>query len=159
MTSDFETFCDALATDLTGNVTGLTTLAAEVIHKLDPWAPEQLRPDGQRHLAVWPAGERAGPAERAAAEGMELYELTKTYLVLVWEDASLESSRGTTDYPAAQAWMQLHNDIRARFRGVNRGMGGNRLVEYQGVAFGAAAGGLVRWMLITVGALDDFAAY
>lgn len=109
MASDFETFCTTVLADLVANVSGLS---AAVQHSLAPWAPEDLMTDGNRHVAVWPAGEQA---ERVTPLDLGALEFHQIFRVIVWETADPESERAVTDSAATATFLQLQNDVRARF--------------------------------------------
>lgn len=112
--SDWETMCAAVATELQANVTGLdtTTVPATRLHQLSPWDPEKLvAAAGERHLAVWPAGE----PEVLEALATGAHELHQSYVVLVWEDASQTLERQQADDTADAAFLSLHNAVRGRF--------------------------------------------
>jgi hypothetical protein len=88
MTSALELTCREIATDLTSNVDGL---AGATVHLLTPEDPEKLQvpKDGKRHLAVWPVGESAGPAQTATGFANDADDITEFYAVLIWEGAKV----------------------------------------------------------------------
>lgn len=144
MPSDFVTYTDAVISDLQGAVSALSAANATT-HRYVPYNPEELQVSaGERHLAVWPMGE----AEVADPLANWTLELVAAYAVLVWEDASEESSRGVLDEDATKTFLQLHQDVRARFLlQANESIGGSELTRYVGTRFPEALGS-VRWFLV-----------
>lgn len=118
MASDFETFCTTVLADLVANVSGLS---AAVQHSLAPWSPEELEADGARHVAVWPAGEQA---ESVTPLDLGALQFNQVFRVLVWEDSGTESERQVTDTTATATFLQLQNDVRARFMRLNFAVSG-----------------------------------
>jgi hypothetical protein len=147
MSSDFETVVDALALDLRTNVTGLTDIPEARIHLYYPANPEYLEARaGERHLAIWPAGE----AESPASMGTGFHEMNQTYIVTIWEDAGTEGPRRMADEQANKDWLTLHNAVRARFYvTANQTLGGLDNLWYAGVRFHDVASS-VRWMVVSL---------
>ena len=144
--SDFETFCEAAALDLTTEVPGLRDAS---VHLFTPWDPEQQVPDGDKHLAIWPQAEEAETAEPlVTGPGGDL--LVQLYAVLYWEPAGDESSRGIADMDAARDLFALHNDVRARFYAIeNITLGGTVDTRYIGSRFPERSG-QVRWFALAL---------
>ena len=108
--SFFSGVVDAWATDLTTNVTGLSTA---VVHKYAPWSPEVLYAErGERHLAIWPSAEPE-VTEPLLVDGSVLAE--QTYTVLVWEDTAGDAERLVENATDDATWLTLYEGIRARF--------------------------------------------
>ena len=149
MTADFVTVTDAIVADLQANVTSLsaTTVPAAQVHLYSPWNPEELTGQaGERHLAVWPVAE---PEVREVLS-TDYHELSQSYLVLVWEVAGSEAERGLLDEDVAKTFLQLHNDVRARFYvTANQTLGGSQKVWYRGTTFPERPS-TVRWFAIGV---------
>jgi hypothetical protein len=149
--SDFSIMCDAIVADLVANVAALTV--AE-LHKLSPWDPELLDvSDGKRHLAVWPA---PGEMEVQGSLTNSSHLLTQYYQVLVWEPAAEEPGRGTTDDVATATFLNLHNDIRARFYvETNQLLGESSRLWYSGTRLPSDPDeqGQSRWFLMTLSSL------
>jgi hypothetical protein len=147
MTSNFQTFCDAVVDDLTNNVTGLRDAR---VHRYAPWDPEQLIADGgERHLAVFPAAEAADESiPLVTGPGGDM--LIQVYRVVVWEDAGDEASRGVADEDAAADLLELLEAVRERFYKIaNTFLGSTELTKYVGAALPDRAG-QVRWFQVTV---------
>lgn len=143
MTSDFQTICDAIASDLVTNVEGLRDAA---VHLYAPYDPEQQEADG-KHLAIWPQAEDAEAAVPLTTQSRQLVQL---YAVLYWEPAGDESSRGVADQQAAADLLTLHNDTRDRFYlDENMVIGGFATIEYQGARLPERSG-RVRWFAIAL---------
>jgi hypothetical protein len=131
---------DAWVAELTANVPGLTEAK---VHRYASWSVEALSAAaGERHLAVWPATE--GQAEtRGQLLTTPSSNLVQSYVVLVWEDATADSSRRMDDEAANLDWLELHEAIRARFMLIdNARLGDPKLTgtEYQGAEFGLESG-------------------
>jgi hypothetical protein len=126
--SDFSLMCDAIIEDLVDNVPTLA-VEPEAIHRYFPANPELSLNDGARHLAVFPA---ADEPDRSEPLTMGAHQLNQLYVLLVWEDASLDS-RGFSDEEATATFLDLHNAIRARFYiQANQGRAGAFRVWYNG---------------------------
>lgn len=113
MTSQLVTWVDALVTDLTLNVAGLTPVTLPVgvnleVHKYAAWDPELLTIDKDRHLSIAPAGEIV--VNPLANESHEHYT---PFLIQCWETA-YEGSQGQRDEAKAAAFLQLYENVRAR---------------------------------------------
>lgn len=146
--SDWKTVCDAIATDLTGNI---PALAGVKVHKLAPWTPEQAIRDQDRHLGIWPGGD-VNPATLEAEDAQPStnfgHQLNQTYYVMYWEPSETEVTRGLLDEPAAESLMDLQNAIRDRFYvEANQTLGGSALVWYGGSTFPDRAGP-IRWFAV-----------
>ena len=143
--SDYQIVCDAIKTDLVGNVAGL--FDAEV-HLYEPWDPEALvAAVGEKHLAIWPVAEQADSAE-VIATGFHL--LTQQYEIWYWEGAETENERMVRDEAAALKLLDLHNAVRARFYvEENQALGGSKLVWYTRANLPNAPS-LVRWFRIVL---------
>jgi hypothetical protein len=135
MSSDFEDTCRAIADDLQYTVDGLdpAMIPAERLHLLEPWDPEQLQPDGKRHLAIWPIGE--AEAAEDAYMGHAAVELVQAYVILIWEGAGTEGTRRVRDEVAASAFLELHNATRQRLMQSRQAFAGAYLTRYAGTAF------------------------
>lgn len=139
----FAGVCDAWLSELQANVTGLdtTTIPADQRHLYTPWAVELgLSTVGERHLAIWPEGEPevVNPATIGSLSN-DLAE--QSYLIMVWENASTDSSRLNDDEAAAQTWLTLFEAIRARlYVSANRQLGSVDATAYAGGAFDFRAG-------------------
>jgi hypothetical protein len=102
--------CDAWITELTGVGKPLENA---IIHKYAPWSTEQLVNDGKRHAAIWPAASQPAP-DPLTTQPSDIQ--TTTYVLVVWEDASLEGELRFDDDTANAAWLNLTAAIEARFR-------------------------------------------
>jgi hypothetical protein len=125
--SDWEDTCQALADLLTLNVSGL---AAAVVHRLVPYDPAELRPDGDRHLAVWPVAEPR--SETAEPLTLDSVNVTQLYRILVWEAGG--ESRGVLDEQGASDLLNLHNAVRRMFHPF-RTVASAWKLTYRGTAF------------------------
>jgi hypothetical protein len=131
--------CDAWITELQANVTGLdtTTVPSANVHRYAPWSVEAMAANaGERHLAIWPQGE-AETIQHATVGQFPGDWITANFLITVWEEAGLESSRLKDDATANAAWLTLHEGIRARLfvqANTNLGVTGG-YTEYHGVSF------------------------
>lgn len=147
MASDWQTWCDAVITDLTANVVGLR---GAIVHRYSPYDPEELVAEpGERHLSVFPVASQAQEASPlVTGPGGDL--LTEVYRVTYWEWAGEESSRATSDEDAAAALLEIAEDVRDRFYVVaNLTIGGAHLNRYLGTALPERSG-QVRWFAIGV---------
>lgn len=146
MPADFVTMCDAIAAELQATVSGVSAANA-VLHRYNPWDPKALDVgDGQRHMAIWPVGE----AEVADPLATGSHQFTQPYVVLVWEPAVTDVARGVTDEAATKTFLQLHNDVRARFYvDANQHLGGSELTWYAGSQLPDEPSD-ARWFAITV---------
>lgn len=107
-----QTVCSGWMTDLcNGNVTGLTDA---IQHLYTPWSVEDgYASSGERHIAIWPEAE-AESATPLTAGSPPSYLATQSFVIRVWEDASVDSSRLQDDETAASAWLTLAQAIRDR---------------------------------------------
>ena len=146
MASSWETFCEAVADDLTTNVSALRDVR---VHLLAPYDPEeQVSDGGERHLGVFPIAATAQEGSPQTTDGGQL--LTETYRIVYWEDAGDESSRGIADVDAARDLLQLASDVRDRFfLRSNVFLGGTEFTRYIGTVFPDRSG-QVRWFAIGV---------
>jgi hypothetical protein len=145
VTADFVSFINTVVTDLQTNVTSLSTSNATV-HKYALWDPAELETFPGRHFAVWPV------AEQDSAEPLDSnsHLLTQRYSILVWESDTTEGERGVADETAAATFLQLHNDVRARFYvNANQQLGTSMRCWYVGAQFPEQAG-RVRWFRIVI---------
>jgi len=136
--SNWSAISDAWMTELTTNVSGLSTA---IQHKYAPWSVEEaFAMAGERHIAIWPQGE----AEAAVPYTTEPSVLaTQVYSILVWEDASQDIGRLTDNETADKAWLTLAEGIRARLllkANISLGVVGCD-TRYQGVRFDRAGAG------------------
>jgi len=100
---------DAWVTDLTTNVSGLSTA---ITHKYAPWSPELFYTEAdETHIAVWPDLE-AETADALLVDGSRMAE--QTYAIAVWEDAMDTQGRLQEDATADAAWLTLAEGIRTR---------------------------------------------
>ena len=144
--------CDAWVTELTTNVPGL--IGAKT-HRYAPWSVEQLLSgQGEIHLAVWPQSE-AEETEPYTIHGGQLS--AQAWVVMVWEDASDQSSRQVDSDAANAKWLALHEAIRARFLELDNIRLGDdpsapaiQKTRYNGVAFDLTAGVRVMALRFTV---------
>lgn len=106
----FTDVVDAWMGELTSSVPGLADVTP---HRYASWSVEALQASkGERHLAIWPEVE-AEVTEGLTTDGSLL--ATQGFVVTVWEDASVESTRRFDDEVANAAWLALAEAIRARF--------------------------------------------
>jgi hypothetical protein len=135
---------DAWVEELTTSVQGLADV---VVHRYASWSVEALVAErGERHLAIWPEAEGEA-AEGYLSDGSLLS--TQRFVVLVWEDSSTEQGRLQDNESADAAWLDLHEQIRARFlKGSNVRLGSTSLMDtrYRESAFDRV--GLVRTMAL-----------
>lgn len=128
---------DAWVEDLTANVDGLADVKE---HRYAPWSVENLGTvTNERHLAIWPHSEPDVVEGYAASPQMDL--ATERYSILVWEDASEDSSRRMDNEQANMDWLDLHEAIRDRLYELNnRSLGDPQIMDtrYQGVVFGVS---------------------
>jgi hypothetical protein len=128
MTADIVLVCDAIATGLTGQVSGL---AGATVHKYEPWDPTDFVVDNRRHLAVWPAGENTGAAEETESLAQNTDEGHQIYMITVWESGRQEAARRASDETRAKALLQVHNDVRDWFYvEANQNLAGSEYVQY-----------------------------
>lgn len=149
--SDWVSTCDAIISDLTGAITTLAT--GLTVHRYAPMDPTELVRDKAlvtgRHLAVWPVGDVASETSEGGFLLNGSVELIQDYRVLVWEP-SPDAERGRPDSDAnLQTWLQLHNDVRARFLRPAQSFGGAYLTRYITTEFPESPG-LVRWFRLLV---------
>lgn len=146
MASSWETFCEAVALDLTTNVTGLRDA---LVHLLIPYDPEELVAEGaDHHLSVFPIATAAQEVFPLVSDGGQ--GLTETYRVLYWENSGDESSRGIANVEAARAMFQVASDVKDRFfKRSNVFLGGTELTRYVGTVFPDRSGA-VRWFAVGV---------
>ena len=146
MSNRWQTFCDAVLSDLANNVQGLR---GAIPHRLAPWDPEQLIAEaGERHVAVFPVAESVDTSVPLTTDGGT--GLISVYRVMYWEDASGESSRGIADEAAAEELYDLAEDIIDRFyERSNVFLGGTEFTQYVGMSLPDRSSN-VRWFQITV---------
>ena len=135
MTSTIKAVCDALWLDIQTSVAALTD-AHE--HLYAAWSYEKLFAQaGERHISVHILTDTSSPLSTDA------HELTQTYEVLCWEDASDDGSRRMDDVDANLAWLELFEAVRARlYIEGNQTLGGTSGVElcwYKGAQFAGSA--------------------
>lgn len=135
MTATIQAVCDALWLDLETNVTGLTDAS---VHLYAAWSYEKLQASAnERHISIHILQDEPTPLFN------EGHELTQTYEILVWEDASAEGSRRMDDQDANLAWLQLFEEVRARlYVTANESLQGATGVElcwYKGATFAGNA--------------------
>jgi hypothetical protein len=148
--SDFQTFCDAVMTELVTNVTTLSTLGTALQqHKLAPWDPEALAADlGKPHLAVWPIGEEPELATPFTADGGA--QIEQRYRVLYWEHIGEEGAQGIQNPVRSAALLTLHNAVRARFfLKANVRLGGTAWTRYLATQFPSRPSS-TRWFMLTI---------
>lgn len=145
MTTAVQQMCDAIATDLTTNVSGLSTA---IVHKYAPWNPEEMAAQvGETHLAVWIAAE----AESASPLTSAAHSWTQVYRVLVWQEATDSQGRRMQDVTKDLAFLQLWESVKARFYvAANQFPSGtsSERTWYQGTQFPEDSG-TMRWFLLT----------
>ncbi|MGH2373045.1 MAG: hypothetical protein ACRDIC_06145 [bacterium] len=146
MASEWETFCDAVALDLTTNV---VSLRDALVHLYAPYDPEELVADpGEHHLSIFPVADSAQEAQPLTTDGGA--EHIEIYRILYWEHAGDESVRGIADTEAARALLQLAQDTRDRFyKRANQFMANSTSVRYVGTAFPDRSG-VIRWFAIGI---------
>lgn len=108
MSSNWQTFCDALIDDLTIKVPALQDV---LVHRYAPWDPAELLTEvGERHLAVYP------DADAVLGDPMTMAsnELTEVYRIRYWEDAGDESTRGVTDQDGAVGMFDIAQAVQDR---------------------------------------------
>lgn len=150
--SDWSELCGLIADDLVAEVAELQ-LPEGRVHTNASWDPELLiAAVSERHLAVFPIlGEDVVPLATGA------HSLRKGIAVLIWEGADTESSRRMQNEAATDAFLDLHNAVRARFYvTAHQFLGGMSLLWYGGVEFPTVPGP-TRWMRITVRADTEIA--
>jgi len=150
--SDWETFCDAWADELANNVPGL---AQARVHKYMPWDPEALAAaNGERHFAIWPEGGVEHTTPGFVTNGVLLQQ---SYVILVWEGAQDESGRLVFDERATKEFLDLENDVRARFfLNANIRRGGVDVTRPSGVQLPQPIGGVrvFAWRLLAEKGID-----
>lgn len=137
--------CDARITDL---VTHVSALSDAKLHRYASWSLEKFIADpGEIHLAVWPEPAPQKVAPFTTGSGVQDYVVTQ-YGCAIWEDASDEVSRAVDDDEANGIWLDLAEEVEARFRvQANLAMGEDgSLTRLQGVSWGFE--GTSRWMVI-----------
>jgi hypothetical protein len=138
---------DAWVTELVSNVPELAP--PTIVHRYAPWSVENLALQAnERHLAIWPTSEPEVVVGYVASPPSDL--ATQTFAVLVWEDASAESTRAQDDDAANLAWLELHEAIRYRlYLLANLHLGDAEIMDthYAGAGFDMGAG--VRSMVLT----------
>lgn len=142
--SDWSVVCEAIRDDLTASG---RPLEGATVHLYAPWSPEELdASDRKRHVAIWPRNEAEATLPEDSATGQ--HTLLSSYVVMAWEQAFETDARAKADEVADKAWLQLHNDIRARFYvEANQQLGSSNPLWYAGAEFPEEAG-RVRWMRI-----------
>ena len=147
MSSSWQTFVDAVMSDLTTNIPGLRDVRE---HRYSPYDPEELVAEpGERHLSIFPVAAQAQDATPlVTGPGGDL--ILETYRITYWEHAGDESIRGVSDEEAAADLLTLAEDVRDRFYVIaNLRIGGTELTRYVGTAFPERSG-QVRWFAIGV---------
>lgn len=147
MTTTFTGICDALIDDLMANVPALTDVR---VHRYAPWDPEQqVAPNGERHLAVYPAAEGAEDAvPLVTGPGGDM--LVQVYRIVYWEGAGDESGRGIADEEAASDLLSLLEAVRTRLYDTdNLRIGGAEHLRYTGAGLPDRSSA-VRWFMLGV---------
>lgn len=133
MSLAFEDVIDAWVSELTSNVSGLSTA---ITHKYAPWSTEFLYAErGERHLAVWPNGEPE-VVDNLLVDGSTLAE--QSYTIAVWEDTGGDAERFVENPTADKAWLALYRGIRDRlYVTANNQLGSSEIMatRYRGGAF------------------------
>lgn len=143
--SDFVRVIDAVLDDIRSNISQLAGTDV-VVHRYASWDPEELREDGQRHLACWPDPE----AEVANPEVNDGHQLSQSYILLYWEPSPEEGERDVSNEPAAKSFLNLHGAIKDRFfvEDNETKSGTAARVWYQASLFGDRPGA-VRWFAMS----------
>lgn len=136
--------CDAWAAEISSKVPALSE--AEV-HLYASWSPEDLYVPAQgRAFAVYPEGD---PEVRVGFTTQPADLVTTSFLVEVWEDATVESGRLQDDDERNVAWLALFEAVKHRFYvGENLQLGDAQVMDthYLGASFGLAGG--VRFFIL-----------
>jgi hypothetical protein len=121
--SSFSTTCDALIEDMLDNVVTLQ-VDPQNIHRYQEAFPEQLQPDGSRHLAVFPAADRfdsVNPSQSAVG----FHDRHQVFTILVWEPATGVEERQVSDEQGAKDFLDLYEAVQARlYVDANQSMAG-----------------------------------
>lgn len=134
MASRIQTFCDAMAADLIGNVAGLAGLTDEQVHLYLPVPEEEVAQAGERHLGVWIVGNTGVPFLT------ETHDRTQTFLVSVWEAAAEAGARVAQDADSDLLFTELAEDIEDRFYQIaNEFLGGTEQTWLVQVAYGSSS--------------------
>lgn len=128
--SQISEVCDYVKADLVSSIPGL---AEAEFHLYVPWDPAELQADaGERHVGLWPLVE----GETSEPLSFDSHELSMPMACLVWEDASGSQDRRVVDTPADLAFLELWQEIRARFYSItNMFGGGSERTWYDGTTF------------------------
>jgi hypothetical protein len=139
-----------VAEDLTRNV---AALADATVHLMESWDPEEKTNDYNIHLAAWPLAVEPETGEILALGGANTgaFELIQLFSIQVWESAGSDSTRRVRNEEATSTFLQLHNDVRARFfvAANMEGLLGNYLIKYRRTEFPEELGA-VRWFRIVI---------
>ena len=110
--SSFSTTCDAIIEDLLDNVPTLQ-VNPENVHRYSEAFPEDLDPDGSRHLAVFPAADRFdSPSPNEGALGFHVRK--QGFTIMVWEPATGVADRQVSDEESAATFLDLYEAVQAR---------------------------------------------
>jgi hypothetical protein len=139
--SDFSDTCDFFLVDLTEEI---NQLRDATLHRYAAWDPQRFTNDGDRHLAVWPAGE----AETSEAFTTHGKLLRQVFMVAYWEPGDDEEERQVVDEEAAKDLLEVQNAMRARFFDLAN-QEPNTAVNYTATAFRESTSP-VRGFLLTV---------
>jgi hypothetical protein len=141
--------CDALAEGIQNNVEGLGPefIPADRLHRYQPFDPEQLQADGQRHLAVYPVIERFDELiTDESATGT--HALSEHYAVLVWEGSGTEGTRLVRDEEGWKALLEVHEStLQWLYQSVTQIIGVSYFNWYAGTEFPTQASS-TRWFRI-----------
>lgn len=156
MSSSWQTICDALANDLTGNI---PRLAGAKVHLYSPVAPDLGdATDNTIHVSVSPAlsetetiGSEPGPYVTTGSR-----QLIRLYTIAVWEKAAEVEGRQLADPEADAAWLELYEEIEDRlFVEANTQLGGaSPIWAISGNPFGEVQGLPVRLMAFQLRAVQ-----
>ena len=135
----FREVCERWAHDLSSNVAELTDAK---IHLYASWSVETLTAElGEINLAVWP--EPSPQKIEPLATGSPPSDMVTTiYVVLIWKNAELDTSRFTDDQDAAGAWLDLAEQVLGRLRVfANTSMGSpSGLTKVAGISWDLSGG-------------------
>lgn len=109
----WEGICQGWADDLVREV---PLPASSRIHLYAPWSPELFHAAvGETHVAVFPLGDGMESVAPLATGMLPTDLITTLFEADVWVGAAAEDSRLVEDQAADLAWLQLAQDVRARF--------------------------------------------
>ena len=114
--SVYSTIIDAIATDLTTNVTTLATANTNnqlAVHKYTPLTIERMQKDGFRHLAVWLAPDQPAVLNNQQPQ-TGIHNHSARFEVAYWEP-SPEGEKGVADETAATTILTLNDAFLTRF--------------------------------------------